>query len=203
MWPDQPNHLQWHGYQGFQGNETFTILNGKLKYSCRCNRFIPNFTPPMVVNKERSLGFWCGRIGHQYFALLNERLGHLGLDRGYFTLALIVDHKGLVSQQELADALHMDKVAMARSIDHLCERGFVERAACPDDRRKHHLKVMPKAIAAVKEIKQAYAALDRMALKGLPAAERGQLLGQLRDALGNIHEASKRPQNTTKNQRTA
>ncbi|MEO8734145.1 MAG: MarR family transcriptional regulator, partial [Flavobacteriales bacterium] len=113
----------------------------------------------MLVNKERSLGFWCARIGHQYLALLSERLSHLGLDRGYFTLALIVDTEGRVSQQELADALHMDKVAMARSIDHLCERGFVERAACPDDRRKHHLKVLPKAIAAVKEIKQAYAAL--------------------------------------------
>jgi len=157
----------------------------------------------MPVNKERSLGFWCARIGHQYFALLSERLSHLGLERGYFPLALIVDAEGRVSQQELADALHMDKVAMARSIDHLCERGFVERAMCPDDRRKHHLKVMPKAKAAVKEIKQAYAALDRMALKEIPAAERRQLLGQLQGALGNLHSASQRPHTTTKKKRTA
>jgi DNA-binding MarR family transcriptional regulator len=157
----------------------------------------------MLVNKERSLGFWCSRIGHQYFALLSERLSHLGLDRGYFTLALIVDADGRVSQQELADALHMDKVAMVRSIDHLCERGFVERAACPHDRRKHHLKVLPKAKAAVKEIKQAYAALDRMALKELPAAERKQLIGLLRDALGNLQSAPERPTDKPKNQRNA
>lgn len=185
----------------FKG-EAFTILNERLNFSCRCNRFIPNFAPRMLVNKERSLGFWCSRIGHQYLALLSERLSHLGLDRGYFTLALIVESKGHVSQQELADALHMDKVAMVRSIDHLCERGFVERAACPDDRRKHHLKVMPKAIPAVKEIKQAYAALDRMALKAIPAAERGQLLGQLRNALGELHSGSQHPRTRSKNQRT-
>lgn len=147
----------------------------------------------MQVNKERSLGFWCSRIGQQYFTLLHERLQHLGIERGYFTLALIVEAGGRVSQQELANALHMDKVAMARSIDHLCERGFVERAACPDDRRKHHLKLMPKAVTAAKEIRQAYAALDRMALKELKGPERGRMLHQLREALDNLHGRSDKP----------
>lgn len=153
----------------------------------------------MQFDKGHSLGFWCSRIGQRYFALLHERLQHLGIERGYFTLALIVETEGRVSQQELADALHMDKVAMARSIDHLCERGFVERAACPDDRRKHHLKLMPKAIPAVKEIKQAYAALDRMALKELKNAERGHMLQQLSEALNNLHARAEKP----KKQRTS
>lgn len=144
----------------------------------------------MVVNKEHSLGFWCARIGQQYLTMLHDRLAHLGLERGYFTLALIVETKGKVSQQELADALHMDKVAMARTIDHLCEHGFVQRDVCPNDRRKHHLKLMPKAIPAVKEIKQAYAALDRMALKELNSGERGRMIHQLREALGNLHQVS-------------
>jgi DNA-binding MarR family transcriptional regulator len=143
-----------------------------------------------MVNKEHSLGFWCARIGQQYFALLSERLAHLGLERGYFTLALIVEAGGRVSQQELADALHMDKVAMARSIDHLCERGYVERADCPDDRRKHHLRLKPKAVAAVKEIKQAYAALDRLALKELDRPGRAPMIRQLREALENLHNES-------------
>jgi DNA-binding MarR family transcriptional regulator len=145
-----------------------------------------------MLVKERSLGFWCSRIGHQYFALLSERLGHLGLERGYFPLALIVDAGGRMSQQELANALHMDKVAMARSIDHLCERGFVQRATCPDDRRKHHFKVMPKAVPAVKEIKQAYAALDRVALKELNGPGHAPMILQLRAALDNLHKASVR-----------
>lgn len=150
------------------------------------------------MNKERSLGFWCSRIGQQYLTLLSERLKHLGIDRSYFTLVLIVEAEGHVSQQELADALHMDKVAMARSIDHLCERGFVQRVACPDDRRKHHLKVLPKAIPAVKEIKAAYAALDRMALKELNSSERGQMIRSLSDALDSLHGASSTMDKTKK-----
>lgn len=141
----------------------------------------------LQLTTEHSLGFWCARIGQRYFALLHERLGHLGIDRGYFTLALIVEHEGRISQQQLADALHMDKVAMARCIDHLCERGYVRRAACPDDRRKHHLEVLPKAIPAVTEIKKAYAALNRMALKELQAGDRASLFGQLREILDNLH----------------
>ncbi len=142
----------------------------------------------MPKSKEHSLGFWCSRIGHQYFALLHERLGHLGIERGYYVLSMIVETGGRISQQELADALQMDKVAMARHIDHLCERGFVERASCPNDRRKHHLKLLPKAAPAAKEIKQVYSALDRMALKTLKPGERDSFLLQLRSAMANLHE---------------
>jgi DNA-binding MarR family transcriptional regulator len=81
----------------------------------------------------------------------------------------------------------MDKVAMARCIDHLCERGYVRRAACPNDRRKHHLEVLPKAIPAATEIKKAYAALNRSALKDVAATGRGKLYRQLREVLDNLH----------------
>lgn len=147
----------------------------------------------MQLAKERSLGFWCARIGQRYFTLLQERLAHLGIERGYFVLSLIVEHEGRISQQELADALHMDKVAMARCIDHLCACGFVERAVCPEDRRKHHLKLLPKAKAAAKEIKKVHAALDRMALKEFNTGERDLFLQQLRSALGNLHGATLQP----------
>lgn len=142
----------------------------------------------MELAKERSLGFWCARIGQRYFTLLQERLAQLGIERGYFVLSLIVEHEGRISQQELADALHMDKVAMARCIDHLCACGFIERATCPDDRRKHHLKLLPKAAQAAKEIKKAHTALDRLALKELSSDERDLFLLQLRNALGRLHE---------------
>ena len=156
----------------------------------------------MIVSKEHSLGFWCARIRQQYFDLLSERLRHLGLERGYFTLLLIVENDGRVSQQELADALHMDKVAMARSIDHLCERGYVQRSTCPEDRRKHHLTLMPKAIPAAKEIKLASAALDRLAFKDLNTQDRGHMFRSLRGPLDNLHGGSVRTASKTKKQRT-
>ena len=141
------------------------------------------------MNNEHSLGYWCSRIGQQYFLLLSDRLRHLGLDRWYFALVVSSEAEGRISQQELADALHQDKVTITRAIDHLCERGFVKREVCPNDRRKHHLKLLPKAEAAVIEIKAAYAAINRTALKGMPAVERRQMTEQLRNTLGNLSQA--------------
>ncbi|MBK9420294.1 MAG: MarR family transcriptional regulator [Flavobacteriales bacterium] len=153
------------------------------------------------MDNEHSLGYWCSRIGQQYFLLLSDRLRHLGLDRWYYAIVVISEAEGRISQQELADALQQDKVTMTRAIDHLCERGFVMRDACPNDRRKHHLKLLPKAEAAVIEIKAAYAAINRIALKGHSAPERRQLVEQLRHTLGNLHEAADKIPSAKKKQR--
>ena len=48
---------------------------------------------------------------------------------------------------------------------------------------------VPKAEAAVIEIKAAYAAINRTALKGMPAVERRQMTEQLRNTLGNLSQA--------------
>ena len=153
------------------------------------------------MDNEDSLGYWCSRIGQQYFLLLTDRLSHLGLDRWYFALVVISEAEGPISQQELADALQQDKVTMTRAIDYLCERGFVMRDVCPNDRRKHHIKLLPKAEAAVIEIKAAYTAINRIALKGHTATERKQLMEQLRLTLGTLHQAAEKIPAATKKQR--
>ena len=155
------------------------------------------------MDNENSLGYWCSRIGQQYFLLLSERLRHLELDRWYFALVVISDAEGHISQQQLANALHQDKVTMTRAIDHLCERGFVMRDACPNDRRKHHLKLLPKAEAAVIEIKAAYAAINRIALKGYSASERKELMERLRQTLGTLHHAVEKIPAAPKKKRTS
>ena len=153
------------------------------------------------MDNENSLGYWCSRIGQQYFVLLSDRLRHLGLDRWYFALVVISDSKGHISQQQLADALQQDKVTITRAVDHLCERGFVKREACPNDRRKHHLKLLPKAEAAVIEIRAAYTAINRIALKGHSAIERKELMDGLRHTLSNLHQAVDKIPAATKKQR--
>lgn len=144
----------------------------------------------MSTSTERSLGYWCSLVGKQYLQALRKRLAHLDIDQNYLALVHIAEVDGPISQQELADKLHMDKVAVVRAVDHLSEHGYIKRVLCPNDRRKHHLKLLPKAIPAVKEIKQAYAALDRMALKDLNSDGRGQLIHQLQKALDSLLQAS-------------
>jgi|JI7StandDraft_1071085.scaffolds.fasta_scaffold40569_2 MarR family transcriptional regulator, transcriptional regulator for hemolysin len=165
-----------------------------------CN-FAPSYGTGM--DNEHSLGYWCARIGQQYLVLLNDQLRHLGLDRWYFALVVLSEAEGRMSQQELADALHQDKVTITRAIDHLCERGFVKRENCPSDRRKHHLKLLPKAEKAVIEIKAVFAATNRIALKGMPAVEQRLMIEQLRNTLGRLNQAVAKIPAATKKQRTS
>lgn len=144
----------------------------------------------MSTSTDRSLGYWCSLVGKQYLHALRKRLDHLDIDQNYLALVHIAEVDDPISQQELADKLHMDKVAVVRAVDHLSEHGYIRRTVCPNDRRKHHLKLMPKAIPAVKEIKNAYAALDRMALKELDNDGRERMIHQLQKALDNLHQVS-------------
>ena len=82
-----------------------------------------------------SIGYWCSIAAHQYFARLQEKLADLDLNAWYFVLLTIDESRDPLSQQEVADLLHLDKVAMTRALDHLGEKGYVERCACKGDRR--------------------------------------------------------------------
>lgn len=48
------------------------------------------------------------------------------------------------TQQSLGDFLNVDKVSMVRIVDHLVNRGIVERVNNPDDRREKFAGAYPK-----------------------------------------------------------
>lgn len=133
-----------------------------------------------------SIGFWCSIAAHQYFARLQEKLAHLDVTSWYFVLLTIDEGKGLLSQQDLADRLLLDKVSMTRALDHLGGKGYVERCACAEDRRKHLIKLTPKARPAVKAIRTAYEELNDEALKGLRKADREAFLADLLVMVENL-----------------
>ncbi|QQR88308.1 MAG: MarR family transcriptional regulator [Flavobacteriales bacterium] len=133
-----------------------------------------------------SLGYWCSIAAHQYFARLQEKLAHLDITHWFYVLLTIEEAEGKLSQQELADRLNLDKVAMTRALDHLGEKGYVERCDCEGDRRKYLIKLTPKARPAVKAIRKAYEELNEEAMKGLKKADRTVFLEQLMMTVKNL-----------------
>lgn len=119
-----------------------------------------------------SIGYWCSIAAYQYFARLQEKLHDLDITHWFFVLLTIEEGRGRLSQQELADMLDLDKVAMTRALDHLGDKGYIERCDCEGDRRKYLIKLTPKARPAVKAIRKAYEELNAEALKGLNRTER-------------------------------
>jgi MarR family transcriptional regulator, transcriptional regulator for hemolysin len=133
-----------------------------------------------------SIGYWCSIAAHQYFARLQEKLAHLDITHWFYVLLTIEEGQGKLSQQELANLLNLDKVAMTRALDHLGERGYIERCDCADDRRKHLIKLTAKAKPTVKAIRMAYEELNEESMKGMKKADRTVFLDQLMTMVKNL-----------------
>lgn len=145
-----------------------------------------------------SIGYWCSIAAHQYFARLQERLEHLDITHWFYVLLIIEEGKGALSQKELADKLDLDKVAMTRALDHLGEKGYVERCECEGDRRKYIIKLTAKAKPAVKAIRKAYTELNDEALRGVKKADRAAFMEQLMLVVKNLRPADEPVPVTTK-----
>lgn len=133
-----------------------------------------------------SIGFWCSVVAHQYFARLQQKLAELDITSWYYVLLVIEEGGGKWSQQELADRLDLDKVSMTRALDHLGDRGYVERCSCEGDRRKHLVKLTPKARPVVRTIRKAYEELNDEVLKGVKKADRAVFMEQLMAMVENL-----------------
>lgn len=151
----------------------------------------------MKATNEGPLGYWYALISQQYLHVLRMELAHLGLDRWYLALVHLAEADGPVTQQELADRMHLDKATMVRVIDHLSAGGYVQRERCPNDRRKHHLALLPKARPAVKEIKKAFHAVNDLAFADMKATDRQLIMAQLRPMLERLKSADPASKSTT------
>jgi MarR family transcriptional regulator for hemolysin len=128
---------------------------------------MPNDLPMM---SELPLWLQLNKVSKKYMDALASRLSHLGIRRHYFLLVAIGEGKGNLTQQQLADLLEVDKVAMVGILDALTKHGFVRRTPSRTDRRKHLIVLTPKAEKALPEIKRAIRNLNQRALSGLPGA---------------------------------
>ncbi|MDX9749914.1 MAG: MarR family transcriptional regulator [Flavobacteriales bacterium] len=133
-----------------------------------------------------SIGFWCSVAAQHYYLRLKAKLAHLDIPEWFIALVTIHEHNGKLSQQELADKLHLDKVTMTRTLDLMDRAGYIERFSCPHDRRKHLVRTTPKAGPAVRDIRKAYRELNKEALHGMAPGEREQFQQHLATMAENL-----------------
>lgn len=107
-----------------------------------------------MTTQEWPLGRFFSFLTRQYIGKLAQQMEHTPVERYYFPLYLIGKNNGLVSQQELANQLLMDKVSLVRILDALETDGFIERKINPCDRRQHLLSITSKAEPWILEIEK-------------------------------------------------
>src|SRR3954468_6163378 len=75
-----------------------------------------------------------------------------GMTRAQWMILVRLDAQPGMSQNELAALIEVEPITVARLVDRLESRGFVERRADPADRRIWRLHLSPAAAPMLKEI---------------------------------------------------
>lgn len=153
------------------------------------------------TDPHASLGFWTGIATQHYYTRVLNALRKHDLEKWFYVLVMIHEAEGDLSQQDLADALLLDKVTITRAVDHLSKLGYVRRVDCPQDRRKYHLRTLPKAKAVVKDIRTAFEAVNQRAFAGMSAAARKRFRADLARINANLAQPEGRKMRITYSKR--
>lgn len=99
-------------------------------------------------------------LSKYYLVLLDEQLKKSPLEKYHYPFWYIAQNSGNLNQQQMAESLDIDKVAVVRMIDYFEKIGFVERKMNPADRRCHYLHITELGKSYVKPIEDALKAVD-------------------------------------------
>ena len=90
-----------------------------------------------------------------------------GMTRAQWMILVRLERQPGMSQNELAQLIEVEPITVARLVDRLEARGFVERRPDANDRRIWRLHINAAATPMLKEIAQARAELNEMLIAGI------------------------------------
>ncbi len=116
-------------------------------------------------------------------AVVEQRLKPHGLNRAQFSTLARLDRQDGQSQNELADSLEVQPIAMVRLVDQLSAEGLVERRNDPADRRVNRLHITEAGRKRVRDLDSFKEEMGEELFAGFSEA---QILGLL-DAFDGLH----------------
>jgi DNA-binding MarR family transcriptional regulator len=142
--------------------------------------FTNGVRPPSLLALPSYLTSQVARFGYR---LLENCLEAHGLLLGHHAILAALNDFGPLSQQQLADCLAVDKSHLVGRIDHLEERGLVERTKHPTDRRRHQVNLTPDGSALLGRLSPIAEQSQQHFLRALSKSERQTFMAMLRRVL--------------------
>jgi MarR family transcriptional regulator for hemolysin len=97
----------------------------------------------------------------------DQRVEKIGLTGAKWRVIAVVLHCPGTTQRNIASLLDVTEVTAGRLVDRLCESGYLERRADPDDRRAYRVYLTKAARPLLKQLKQIAMLSEREALAGM------------------------------------
>lgn len=141
----------------------------------------------MSTTEKTSFGYLVTDVTRLMRKLFDRRAVRFGLTRAQWRALKRVHHSEGITQNELADFLEMEPIAVGRVIDRLQKAGFIERRADPADRRCWRLHLQPKAHGIIDDMELIGSELFRQAQRGISAAEMKAMIGVLTRMKDNLN----------------
>src|ERR1700724_1829899 len=132
-------------------------------------------TNPAGPQRPSSAAFLLAQLGSHAAGKFAERLARLRLSPPHAGILGVLRRSGGLSQQGLAEVLHMHPSGLVAIIDELEERGLVKRHNSQDDRRTYELHLTDKGQATLRDIGRVAEEHNESLCAALSQHEREQL----------------------------
>lgn len=151
------------------------------------------------MDKFKSLGFLISYIHRYGHMKVIDQLAPYGIGRGQLMFLRILHKKDGVSQEHIAEQLHMNKGTVARALQKLEQAGFIKRRPSQKDRRVKEVYLTRKAFDTKKIFMKLVNKYTDDVLDGFTDQERETALVLLRRMGENVERHSTAEETGTDN----
>jgi MarR family transcriptional regulator for hemolysin len=116
----------------------------------------------------------------------DRRAQQFGMTRAQWRATKVLHHRPGMRQNELAEFLEMEPIAVGRVIDRLQTAGFVERRHDPRDRRAWRLYTTEQATGVIDDMESIGLQLRREATQGIAHEEMARAMATLEQIKANL-----------------
>jgi MarR family transcriptional regulator, transcriptional regulator for hemolysin len=145
----------------------------------------------MVKPEDVPFGYLLGDVTLLFRKHFDRRAVRFGLTRAQWRAIKMLHHREDLRQNELAEFLEMEPIAVGRVIDRLQAAGFVERRPDPKDRRAWRLHLTDQAREVMNDMQEISHGLRKDATAGISGEELERALaviGRIKDNLQALEQ---------------
>ena len=140
----------------------------------------------MKFDRHQSPGHVVNYLARLFAKALYRRIGPHGVTRGQFPVLLVLWEQDGWTQTQLAERLAVEQPTMANTLKRMERDGLIERVPDPEDRRQARVHLTPRGRELEEVLTVSARETNAVALEGLSAEERAQLMSLARRMIVNL-----------------